>query len=66
MRADDYESIKVALDAGLGAGRTADGEMVTFGYGPYDTVTRTIYQGNGWALTQYFHEDGTVEEMFTR
>lgn len=64
--ANDYTGIKTALEAGMDAGHTDEGELVVFGYGPYGSVYRTIFQRNGWSVTQYFHEDGTVEEMYGR
>ena len=66
MAANNYQEIKAALDAGFDAGHTDDGELVTFGHGPYGRVYRTIFQRSGWSVTQYFLEDGTVEEMYGR
>lgn len=66
MNANDYASIKSALEQGYDAGKTDSGNLVTFGYAEFGAVTRTIFQNNGWACIQYFHEDGTVEEMFER
>lgn len=66
MNANDYVSIKSALEQGYDAGKTDSGNLVTFGYAEYGAVRRTIFQDNGWACTQYFYEDGTVEEMYDR
>ena len=66
MDINDYRSIKAALEQDFCGGSTEDGDLVTIGWGPYGSVRRTIYQKNGWARSEYFHEDGTYEEMYER
>lgn len=66
MQVYDYRTLKAALDSGCEMGTTEDGEATVFRYGGEGVVIQDIYQTNGWICSLHYHEDGRVEEMYSR
>lgn len=67
---NSYREIAEALGmhGNICAGNDEDGNQVMFQWAKEfgNCVKRTTFQDNGWAVIHYYHEDGTVEEMFER
>jgi len=65
MDCSSYGGIIKALDGELAmAGVDEYGNRVIISRAWEGCVKRTTYLDNGWALVHYYHEDGTVEELF--
>ncbi len=64
--AETYESLNEKLGGReLLSGRNGDGENVVIGRGDGFVYVET-FQGNGWTRLEYYYEDGTVEETYSR
>lgn len=65
MDCSSYSGIINALDGEFAmAGTDEYGNRVIISRAWEGCVKRTTYLDNGWALVHYYHEDGTVEELF--
>lgn len=63
---DTYESLNELLGTSEQLfGKNSNGENVIVNRGD-DCVYTETFQSNDWVRTNYYYEDGTVEELFTR
>lgn len=63
---DTYESLNEMLGTSEQMfGKNSHGENVIVNRGD-DCVYTETFQSNDWVRMNYYYEDGTVEELFTR